>query len=358
MFYRAIGIMSGTSMDGLDIACVGFKKENGSWSYELECAETVKFPLDLCSKLEQSRNLNALQMTELDLDFGTFTGNAVLDFIDKNKLEFGGINLIASHGHTVFHQPEKRITLQIGSGQEIARITGIPTVCDFRKKDVLFGGQGAPLVPIGDRDLFAQKYKCDALINLGGFANITLIQKDLVRAFDIGPCNLVLNKYAKLLGASYDKGGALGRSSSNEFPMLVQTLNALSYFSAAIPKSLGAEWLDQHFYPLLDIDELTSQDKLGVCYEVISEQIAAVLNQNKIQRVLLSGGGAKNAYLVELIQSKSSAQIIVPEADIIDYKEALVFAFLGVLFMEAEPNCLSSVTGASEDVCGGVMFGG
>jgi anhydro-N-acetylmuramic acid kinase len=358
MFYKAIGIMSGTSLDGLDIACVDFSYEDDSWSFELLCAETVQFPQNLCAKLEQARNLNALQMTELDLEFGTFIGNSVLDFIRKHKLDDDELDLIASHGHTVFHQPEKRITLQIGSGQEIARITGIPTVCDFRKKDVLFGGQGAPLVPIGDRDLFAQKYKCDALINLGGFANITLINKDLVRAFDIGPCNLVLNKYAKLLGASYDKGGALGRSSSNEFPLLVQTLNALPYFSAAIPKSLGAEWLDQHFYPLLDIDELTAQDKLGVCYEVISDQIAAVLNENKIQRVLLSGGGAKNEYLIELIQQKSQAENVIPETSIIDYKEALVFAYLGVLYMEAEPNCLSSVTGASEDVCGGVMFGG
>jgi anhydro-N-acetylmuramic acid kinase len=358
MFYKAIGIMSGTSLDGLDLVCVDFSQKNKLWSFELLCAETIRFPQELSSKLEMARDFSGLQLTQLDLEFGTFIGNAVSGFMKRNKIPQEIVHLLASHGHTVFHQPAKRLTLQIGSGQEIARITGIPTVCDFRKKDVLFGGQGAPLVPIGDRDLFAQKYKCDALINLGGFANITLIQKDLVRAFDIGPCNLVLNKYAKLLGASYDKGGALGRSSSNEFPMLVHTLNALPYFSAAIPKSLGAEWLDQHFYPLLDIDELTSQDKLGVCYEVISDQIAAVLNQNKIQRVLLSGGGAKNAYLVELIQSKSSAQIIVPEADIIDFKEALVFAYLGVLFMEAEPNCLSSVTGASEDVCGGVLFGG
>ena len=350
--------MSGTSLDGLDIAYVDFSYEDDSWSFELLCAETIIFPQNLCAKLEQARNLNALQMIELDLEFGTFIGNSVLDFIRKHNLDEEELDLIASHGHTVFHQPDKRITLQIGSGQEIARITGITTVCDFRKKDVLFGGQGAPLVPIGDRDLFAQKYNCDALINLGGFANITLIDKALVRAFDIGPCNLVLNKYAKLLGASYDKGGALGRSSSNEFPMLVQTLNALAYFSAAIPKSLGAEWLDQHFYPLLDIDELTSQDKLGVCYEVISDQIAAVLNKHQVKRALFSGGGAKNEYLIELIQQKSRAEIVIPETSIIDYKEALVFAYLGVLFMEAEPNCLSSVTGASEDVVGGVMFGG
>jgi anhydro-N-acetylmuramic acid kinase len=358
MFYKAIGIMSGTSLDGLDLVCVDFSQNNKLWSFELLCEETVRFPQELASKLETARDFSGLQLTQLDLEFGTFIGNAVSGFMQRNNIPQESVHLVASHGHTVFHQPDKRLTLQIGSGQEIARITGRRTVCDFRKKDVLFGGQGAPLVPIGDRDLFASKYNCDALINLGGFANITLINKDLVRAFDIGPCNLVLNKYAKLLGASYDKGGALGRSSSNEFPMLVQTLNALPYFSAPLPKSLGAEWLDKHFYPLLDIDELTSQDKLGVCYEVISDQIAAVLNRHQVKRALFSGGGAKNEYLIELIQQKSQAEIVIPETSIIDYKEALVFAYLGVLFMEGEPNCLSSVTGASEDVVGGVMFEG
>lgn len=349
--------MSGTSLDGLDIACLDFSYEDDSWSFELLCAETIIFPQNLCAKLEQARNLNALQMTELDLEFGTFIGNSVLDFIRKHNLDDEELDLIASHGHTVFHQPDKRITVQIGSGQEIARITCLPTVCDFRKKDVLCGGQGAPLVPIGDRDLFAKEYKCDALINLGGFANITTIHGDLVRAYDIGPCNLVLNRYAKLLGYPFDKGGALGRNAAAKFPSLVQTLNDLPYFKAPVPKSLGAEWLDKHFYPLLDIDELTAQDKLGVCYEVISDQIAAVLNQSKIKRTLISGGGAKNAYLIDLIKQKSDTDIIIPEQDIIDYKEAIVFAYLGVLFMEAQPNCLSSVTGASEDVVGGVMFG-
>jgi len=296
-------------------------------------------------------------LAHLDIDLGTFIGNSVVDFIRRNDIDTDELDLIASHGHTVFHQPENRLTLQIGAGQEIARITGITTVCDFRKKDVLFGGQGAPLVPIGDRDLFAEEYDCEALINLGGFANITLIKGDLVRAFDIGPCNLVLNKYAKLLGASYDKGGALGRSASNKYPMLVQTLNGLSYFRTPFPKSLGVEWLDKHFYPLLDIDELTAQDKLGVCYEVLSDQIAAVLNQEKIKRTLISGGGAKNEYLIDLIKQKTDTEIIIPEPEIIDYKEALIFAYLGVLYMDAEPNCLSSVTGASQDVVGGVMFG-
>ena len=167
-----------------------------------------------------------------------------------------------------------------------------------------------------------------------------------------------MNKYAKLLGYPYDKGGALGKNAATKFPSLVQTLNDLPYFKTPFPKSLGAEWLDIHFYPLLDIDELTAQDKLGVCYEVISDQIAAVLNQEKFKRTLISGGGAKNEYLIDLIKQKALTEVIVPEQDIIDYKEALIFAYLGVLYMEAEPNCLSSVTGASEDVVGGVMYGG
>lgn len=350
--------MSGTSLDGLDIVCVKFTRNAATWSFELCCAETMSFPLDLTSKLEVARDFSGLQLAQLDLEFGTFVGNAVVDFMSRNTIQLKDLNLIASHGHTVFHQPDKRITVQIGSGQEIARITGVPTVCDFRKKDVLFGGQGAPLVPIGDRDLFAHQYDCDALINLGGFANITLIKGDLVRAFDIGPCNLILNRYAKLLGYPFDKGGALGKNAATKFPSLVQTLNDLPFFKAPLPKSLGAEWLDKHFYPLLDIYELTAQDKLGVCYEVISDQIAAILNSHDVKRTLFSGGGAKNEHLIDLIQQKTKAEIVIPEPEIIDYKEAIVFAYLGVLFMEAAPNCLSSVTGASEDVCGGVMYGG
>jgi anhydro-N-acetylmuramic acid kinase len=356
MFYKAIGIMSGTSLDGLDVVICDFFQNDGSFSFKLLAGETFDFPTDLRKSLNNARELSGFNLCVLDLELGTFIGNCVNDFLAKNKLQAQDIHFIASHGHTVFHQPEKRISTQIGSGQEIARITQIQTINNFREKDVLFGGQGAPLVPVGDRDLFQHKYDTEAFLNLGGFANITHIQNEGIQAFDIGPCNLVLNRYARLLGYSYDKGGELGRIAKLKHPCLVDTLNALPYFNQAPPKSLGVEWLDEVFYKLLDIDELSAQDKLGVCYEVISEQIARVLNSRNIKSVLFTGGGAKNNYLIELIQGKCEAQIIVPEEEIIDFKEALVFAYLGVLFMQGQQNCLKEVTFASKSVIGGVGY--
>ena len=356
MFYNAIGIMSGTSLDGLDIVHCKFFENHGSWSYEVLNAETLPFPKELANRLAKAREISGLELFELDLFLGSFIGTKINDFLLNHKVKPDEINFIASHGHTIFHQPQRRITCQIGNGQEIARVTGIPTVCDFREKDVLFGGQGAPLVPIGDRDLFSAIFSTDAMINLGGFVNITHIHNQHIEAFDIGPCNLVLNRYARVLGQAFDRGGALGRIAKIKHPHLVQTLNDLAYFHQDSPKSLGVEWLDGQFYNLLDIDELSAQDKLGICYEVISDQIGSVLKKRKINKALATGGGAKNDYLIELIREKCNTEIIVPDLETIDYKEAIVFAYLGVLFFENKPNCLKEVTSASDSVCGGVLY--
>jgi len=356
MFYKVVGLMSGTSLDGLDIACVDFWEENNSWSFRLTHATTIEFQFDLLSKLENVRNHTAWELTLLDLELGSFFGKSVSAFLESNHIDKSSIHLIASHGHTVFHQPQNRVTLQIGKGQEIARITGIQTVNNFREKDVLYGGQGAPLVPIGDRDLFAKTDQFDALINLGGFANITILKDHKINAFDICPCNLVLNKYSKILGFPFDKDGAFGKQSKSQNSDLLSRLNALPHFKMNQPKSLGAEWIEAEFYPILDSHNSSAQDKIGVCYEVISDQIAAVLEQEEIRNVLVSGGGAKNKHLIELIEKKCSAKITVPSKDIIDFKEAIIFAYLGVLFMENKPNCLSEVTHASQDLVGGVLY--
>jgi len=356
MFYKAIGIMSGTSLDGVDIVLCDFYKKNEVLSFKLIAAETIIFTKSLSKSLENARKLKALDLHLLDLELGGFIGEQVLSFLKKNSIAASNIHFIASHGHTIFHQPEKRVTCQIGNGQEVARITGIATVCNFREKDVLYGGQGAPLVPIGDRDLFSTLYDVDAFINLGGFANITYFAQNKIKAFDIGPCNLVLNRYAKLLGHSFDRAGALGRIAKIKHPHLVNTLNELPYFNQHEPKSLGVEWLYNEFYTLLDLDELSAQDKLGICYEVISDQIAHVLNNRKINKALLTGGGAKNDYLLELIRQKCTSLILVPEEEIIDFKEAIIFAYLGLLYFENSPNSLKEVTYASKSVCGGVLY--
>lgn len=354
--YNIIGIMSGTSMDGLDLAFVQFSKEHKAWSFEMACATTYPYPNDLFDALSHSKNLSALEMLELDLYLGTFIGKQVNAFISENNLNKNQINAIASHGHTVFHQPEKRLTFQIGNGQEIARITRLQTICDFRTKDVLFGGQGAPLVPVGDRDLFAPKYNCKAFINLGGFANVSILLDQDVSAFDIAPCNLLLNRYANILGFAYDKNGKLGREVDFTDKELLDALNQLEFYQRVPPKSLGTEWLENHFLPIFEQKKLSALQCLASAYEHISDQIAHVIFTNELESVFLSGGGAKNKYLVELIQQKSQAKIMIPDNPTIDFKEAIVFAYLGVLFLENQHNCLSSVTNASEDVVGGVKY--
>jgi anhydro-N-acetylmuramic acid kinase len=354
--YNIIGVMSGTSMDGLDLAFVNFFKKESAWDFDLVCATTYPYPESLQASLSHSKNLSALEMIALDLKLGTFIGEKINAFISENELNKSAIDAVASHGHTVFHQPEKRLTLQIGHGQEIARTTGIETICDFRTKDVLFGGQGAPLVPVGDRDLYAHKYNCQAFINLGGFANISIIRGQEVSAFDISACNLLLNRYAEKLGHTYDKNGALGRKFRFEDPSLLAKLKALPYYQKEAPKSLGTEWLEQVFLPAFESQNYSSEQHLSLAYQHVSDQISDQLRKNKLNQVFLSGGGAKNNYLIDLIREKTHAELIIPDTASIDFKEAVVFAYLGLLFLENEPNCLSSVTNAQKDVVGGVRF--
>lgn len=355
--YSLIGVMSGTSTDGLDLAYTTFSpvsKSSEKWSFELHHAKTYPYPEELIRSIRQAKELNGYALKELDIILGKFIGETVNRFVDEFSIDRTAVHAVASHGHTIFHQPSERITVQIGNGQVIASLTGIKTINNFREKDVLSGGQGAPLVPIGDLLLFSDL--ADSFLNLGGFANITSIRNNTPIAFDICPCNLPLNMYASLIGYPYDHNGELGRSVPNHNTGLVSTLNHLPYYSKKWPKSLGVEWLEEEFAPLLEIDELTAQEKLRICYDHISEQIAGSIRELQAQKVLVTGGGAKNKFLVELIRQKSNSEILIPDSQLIDFKEAIVFAFLGVLFLIGQPNCLKSVTGADRDVCGGNEF--
>jgi len=342
-------------MDGLDIACIElFENESNRWEYSIIAASTVPLPEAIEKELAQSKTLSGYELTLLDITFGNFIGNSVNSFLLENKLLKSSIDAIASHGHTVFHQPEKQLTLQIGNGTAIASITGINTICNFREKDVLNGGQGAPLVPIGDKFLFNDL--ADSFLNLGGFANITSLKENQISAFDISPCNLILNHFSNQLGFTYDENGHLGREEKYQNEKLLNQLNALSYYAKKAPKSLGTEWLEKELIPIFDNVSENSNQKLRIAYEHISDQIAQVINQLNVSKTLVTGGGAKNAFLIELIQQKIKSSLIIPDETLIDYKEAIVFAFLGTLFLEGLPNCLSSVTGASKDVCGGTMY--
>ncbi len=346
--YFAIGLMSGTSLDGLDICYVKFPFPN-SENFEILKAETIHYDDNWKSKLKNSMQLSAEELTRLDFDYGIYLGKTTQAFIQKHQIK--QLDLIASHGHTVFHNPTQNYTLQIGKGQGIFAETGIQTVFDFRSQDVLWGGQGAPLVPIGDEILF-QDY--DACLNLGGFSNISFHRNDKRMAFDICPVNVVLNQLSEELGKPYDENGEIARS-GNPVPEFLAELNSLEFYQNPPPKSLGIEWCMENIFPLLQKHSASIPDFLSTFTEHFAEQIAWVLNENAIQNVLVTGGGAYNQYLMERLQSKTASRVVIPEKELIDFKEALVFAFMGLLRLEKRINVLSSVTGAMKDHSSGII---
>ncbi|SHJ71968.1 anhydro-N-acetylmuramic acid kinase [Tangfeifania diversioriginum] len=345
--YKVIGVMSGTSLDGLDLAAVEFYYNDGKWNFQITAAETVAYGHDWENRLRGSTELSGEKLILLHADYGRFLGKEIKWFMNAT----GFIpEIIASHGHTVFHQPEKYFTFQVGNGADIAAETGITTVADFRTGDVALGGQGAPLVPVGDRLLFSEYETC---LNLGGFANISFEQNGKRIAFDICPANFILNDLVRKLGKPYDENGELGRQGTID-NQLLEKLNQLEFYAQNPPKSLGKEWMDSYFSPVTEESNLSVQDKLRTAYEHIAIQIAKATPATG--KVLVTGGGAFNTFLIEQLKTHSSAEIIIPEKQIIDYKEALVFAFLGLLRHLGEVNCYASVTGASRDSSSGVIF--
>jgi len=343
-----VGLMSGTSLDGLDLCCVHFDFD-GSWKYHIVKAESVDYPEDLRQRLATAQTMSALEYARLHSDYGLYLGDQVRDFIARNALR---VDLVASHGQTIFHQPSVRFTGQIGSGAGIAAVTGIDTVCDFRTTDVALGGQGAPLVPIGDAVLFGDYDYC---LNLGGFSNISYAEGSKRLAYDISPVNYVLNAYAGKLGMAYDRDGETARSGQVSTALL-DALNALPFYTQAGPKSLGREWVEAEVYPLIESFGLPVEDVLATFVEHVAVQVGRHVRGG---RVLVTGGGARNRYLIERMQALApQVQYVVPDALTIDFKEALIFALLGALYMADRPNCLASVTGAVRDNIGGCLYKG
>ena len=345
--YNVIGIMSGTSLDGLDIVLCNFNY-NKKWNFEILKSKTVEYSNEWKNKLSNAPVITGYDLSILHKEFGHFIGKSIQNFIKETDIS---IDLIASHGHTVFHQPEKKLTLQIGDGHEIAAITNITTITDFRSLDVALGGQGAPLVPIGDKLLF-DNY--DFYINLGGFANISFEEKGQRLAYDICPVNIILNYLAKKLNHEYDKNGALGFLGKLDQELL-NKLNNLDYYQKEYPKSLGKEWLIDIFIPILENSEISVKDKIRTVYEHIAQQTAKAINIKAQSTSLITGGGVYNKFLLNLIKQKTKSEIIIPDKSIIEFKEAIIFAFLGILRYNNEINCLCSVTGAQKDSSGGII---
>jgi len=348
--YQVIGVMSGTSLDGVDLAHIHFSISDGKWQYEILECETVAYSEAWLNKLKAAVDFTTEQLAQLNEDYTLVLGNIIKTFMVKHGLT--DLDAVCSHGHTILHQPQNGFTLQIGNLPEIAKIIGQTVVCDFRVQDVQLGGQGAPLVPIGDRILFADYDYC---LNLGGFSNVSFEQHGKRVAFDISPVNTVLNYYANQLGLSYDDRGSIAQSGAINTALL-DALNALDYYQKPFPKSLGFEFVKTVVLPLLEQYTISAADKLRTFTEHTAMQTGLALPHPK-GKMLITGGGAYNDFLIARMQDYlPDLNLIIPDTKTLEYKEALIFALLGVLKLRNEINVLSSVTGAAKDHSSGVVY--
>ena len=358
MIYRAIGTMSGSSLDGLDIAFTEFTETGGKWGYEIISATCLPYDDEWREKLSNAANLPALDYLLLHTSYGRYIGNKVNDFIGDNKLHHQ-VNLIGSHGHTIFHLPGKAMTAQLGDGATIAAITHLPVITDLRNMDVAFEGQGAPIVPIGEKLLW-EDYRF--LLNIGGIANITIHHKEALIAFDICPANRILNLLAAQKELLFDDEGKIAASGKVDEHLLHQ-LNELRYYTLPAPKSLGNNFGTSIVLPLIENAHLTIEDALRTYTEHIAQQVKIAIVNNKSQpgnvKMLVTGGGAFNTFLLERLQQLLSGRgisIEVPGATLVKFKEALIMALMGVLRWREEINVLNSVTGATQDSIGGALW--
>lgn len=355
-YYNVIGVMSGTSLDGVDLAHIQFQIKNDKWSFEILESETISYDSDWITILKTAVDYTENQLDELNKNYTQLLAAIISSFIDKHHLK--NLDAVCSHGHTILHQPQNGFTLQIGNLHEIAQLVQQRVVCDFRVQDVQLGGQGAPLVPIGDRILFAEYDYC---MNLGGFSNVSFEKNNIRIAFDISAVNTVLNFYANQLGSDYDDKGKISRTGQCNTDLLNE-LNSLDFYKTAPPKSLGFEFVKEVILPIIESYSISIEDKLNTFTEHVAIQIAFALasfetEKNQKKSMLITGGGAYNDFLIERIQFHlPEMKIIIPSPKILEFKEALIFGLLGVLKMRGEVNALQSVTGAKCDHSSGVIF--
>lgn len=341
-----LGLMSGTSLDGLDLALVEFFESHQKIGWKILKTETVSYNTELANKLERSPTLSGLDLRALDVAYGRWLGETAMQFIEGSSFK---PEVIASHGHTVFHEPKQGFTHQIGDGNYIAAGTGIDCIYDFRSLDMAVGGQGAPLVPIGDALLFSEFTHC---INLGGIANVSFEKNGNRMAFDICPFNLLLNHYSQIEGHPYDAGGALAKT-GDVHKGLLDALNAHAYFNQQAPKSLDKTWLMNEFIPLVNEYQLPTKDILKTLIEHFVIQISGSISDGS---VLITGGGAKNDFFIERLRSFHPDLNPVPNEELVDFKEALIFALLGYLRLKNLNNTVPEATGGQKAVCAGTFI--
>ncbi len=350
--YTIIGIMSGTSLDGVDITLSSYHYSSNKWGFKFTHGKTYKYPSEIYEKLKNATQSSAIELLILDKTIGNLFAEFVEQFIYDFQLSKKNIDAISSHGHTIFHQPENGFTEQIGCGTTIAVKTGIPVINNYRTKDVILGGQGAPLVPVGDFQLFNQL--ADGFLNIGGICNISYQVDGKITAYDICPGNIPSNLLMNELGKEYDENGIEASKGILDIDFFNQ-LNKLPFYVQKGPKSLGMEWMNTTFLPLISNSTISIQDKLNTISEHIALQIASISNKNRIKKLLITGGGAYNKHLISRIKHFYKGEVLEPSNQIIAFKEAIVFGFLGALYLEKQNNCLKEVTGATRNSCSGVL---
>jgi anhydro-N-acetylmuramic acid kinase len=365
MIYRAIGVMSGSSLDGLDIAFAEFQENAGKWNYEITQADCYSYTENWIEKLRSATSLSGVDYQLLHVEYGHYIGQQVNRFIEENKLHYQ-VALISSHGHTTFHIPSKKMTAQLGDGASIAAETQLPVITDLRALDLAFGGQGAPIVPIGEKWLLGD---FDFFLNLGGIANISF-KSDSYIAFDVCAANRVLNMLINNEGKEYDDKGEMAKTGEINFELL-QKLNGLDYYTQPYPKSLANDFGTDTVYPMIVDMRCKTKDALRTYIEHIviqvklaivparRDQLSIAKPKKTSYQLLATGGGAFNIFLVERLTEELNAmqvEVVVPDEKLIQYKEAMIMAFMGVLRWRQEYNVLSSVTGASRDSIGGALW--
>lgn len=345
-----LGIMSGTSLDGLDLALCEFEVYGLGYRYKIKAAKTLDYSVIWKKRLTDVKKAGAEEYFALHANYGKFIAEEVTLFM---KASGEAPDAIASHGHTVFHQPSKGFSTQIGCGATIAAITGITTVCDFRSLDVAYAGQGAPLVPIGDQLLFGEYQAC---LNIGGVANISFNDRSGHRvAYDVCVANMLLNYLAEKIDCDYDKGGEIARSGKVDATLL-SFLDQLPYYKRKGAKSMGREWFEKEIKSKIDKSKHKVADLLSTSTEHIAARIGTEISENNLKRVLITGGGAFNSFLIERLRVNTTCEIVLPRDEVINFKEALIFAFLGYLRLQGKVNTLSSVTGARKNSIGGAVY--
>lgn len=349
-FYNVIGVMSGTSLDGVDLAHIHFTIDSKGWQFEILETETLAYSSSWFNNLKNAVQFSESELVQLNKEYTQLLSEIIKTFIEKNAIE--NLDAVCSHGHTILHQPQNGFTLQIGNLPEIATLINQKVVCDFRVQDVKLGGQGAPLVPIGDQILFSEYDYC---LNLGGFSNVSFVENTTRIAFDISPVNTVLNFYANQLNLDYDDKGTMAQS-GNLNQKLLDELNGLPFYNLNYPKSLGFEFVKETVLPLIERHLISRADKMHTFTVHVALQIANALTK-KNGKLLVTGGGAYNDFLISEIQKQlPEMQIIIPDKKMLEYKEALIFALLGVLKLRGEINVLSSVTGAEKNHSSGEIY--